>query len=123
VSGDPQNTVVAVDDERDGIAVRAFENAVFYAFANSVGPQGNGLWSAGDSKVVAPDGRVLCLADNRSPCVQVADLELAMATRRYAVEALRHPAFLAPIWRRALAGMRSHVRSMDARVREALGLD
>ena len=40
---------------RDGIAVRAFENQVFYVFANSVGPQGSGLWSAGDSKIVAPD--------------------------------------------------------------------
>ncbi|MFM7555877.1 MAG: carbon-nitrogen hydrolase family protein, partial [Verrucomicrobiota bacterium] len=29
---------------RDGIAVRAFENAVFYVFANSVGPQGGGRW-------------------------------------------------------------------------------
>ena len=51
---------------KDGIAVRAFENAVFYAFANSVGPQGNGLWSAGDSKVVGPDGRVLCLEIGRA---------------------------------------------------------
>jgi predicted amidohydrolase len=49
----------------DGIAVRAFENQVFYVFANSVGPQGDGLWSAGDSKVVAPDSRVLALANKR----------------------------------------------------------
>ena len=32
---------------RDGMAVRAFENQVFYVFANSVGPQGGRLWSAG----------------------------------------------------------------------------
>src|SRR5688572_27149737 len=37
---------------RDGIAVRAFENEIYYLFANSVGPQGGNLWSAGDSKVV-----------------------------------------------------------------------
>ena len=50
---------------RDGIPVRAFENAVYYVFANSVGPQGDGKWSAGDSKIVAPDGSFLQLADNR----------------------------------------------------------
>ena len=44
---------------RDGIPVRAFENAVYYVFANSVGPQGGGKWSAGDSKIVAPDGSLL----------------------------------------------------------------
>ena len=36
---------------RDGMPVRAFENAVYYVFANSVGPQGGGKWSAGDSKM------------------------------------------------------------------------
>ncbi|MBI3878190.1 MAG: carbon-nitrogen hydrolase family protein, partial [Verrucomicrobia bacterium] len=54
---------------RDGIAVRAWENAIFYVFANSVGPQGNGLWSAGDSKIVAPDGRVLRLANNHDEAI------------------------------------------------------
>lgn len=105
---------------RDGIAVRAFENAVFYAFANSVGPQGEGLWSAGDSKVVAPDGSVLCLADHRRASVQVADLDLRLATRKYAVEGLRRPAFLAPHWRRVLAEMRLRARAMDERARKAL---
>lgn len=105
---------------RDGIAVRAFENAVFYAFANSVGPQGDGLWSAGDSKVVAPDGSVLCLAGNRRASVEVADLDMALATRQYAVEGLRRPAFLAPHWRRALAELRLRARAMDARARKAL---
>ena len=49
----------------DGIAVRAFENQIFYVFANSVGPQGGNLWSAGDSKIVAPGSHVLALANNR----------------------------------------------------------
>ena len=49
---------------RDGIPVRAFENAIYYVFANTVGPQGGGKWSAGDSKIVAPDGSFLQLADN-----------------------------------------------------------
>ncbi|NLY02657.1 MAG: carbon-nitrogen hydrolase family protein [Rhodopirellula sp.] len=84
---------------RDGIAVRAFENAIFYVFANSVGPQGGGKWSAGDSKIVAPDERVLRLADNKNEALLVADLDLALATRRYAIDSLEHPRFLAPRWR------------------------
>ncbi len=64
---------------RDGIAVRAFENAIFYVFANSVGPQGGGKWSAGDSKIVAPDGRVLRLADNKNEGLLAADLDLALS--------------------------------------------
>lgn len=87
---------------RDGIAVRAFENAVFYVFANSVGPQGGGLWSAGDSKIVAPDSRVLALADNRSEQIIVADLDLAQATGKYAADSLAHPRFLVAEWRRML---------------------
>lgn len=85
---------------RDGIAVRAFENAIYYVFANSVGPQGGGKWSAGDSKIVAPDSRVLRLADNAKEAVIVGDLDLAQATRKYAVEALEAPRFLAPFWKR-----------------------
>jgi predicted amidohydrolase len=87
---------------RDGIPARAFENEVFYVFANSVGPQGDGLWSAGDSKIVAPDGRVLALADNRAETVIMAELDLSRAGRRYAQEALQQPAFLRPHWRAML---------------------
>jgi predicted amidohydrolase len=72
---------------RDGIAVRAFENQVFYVFANSVGPQGGRLWSAGDSKIVAPDSRVLALANNRDETVIRAELDLTEAGRKYAREA------------------------------------
>ncbi|HXT42257.1 MAG TPA: carbon-nitrogen hydrolase family protein, partial [Candidatus Angelobacter sp.] len=88
---------------RDGIAVRAFENQVYYIFANSVGPQGNGLWSAGDSKIVAPDSRVLAQANNRSETVIQAELDLAQARRQYAREALNQPAFLRHAWRQTLA--------------------
>ncbi|MCI0743777.1 MAG: carbon-nitrogen hydrolase family protein [Verrucomicrobia subdivision 3 bacterium] len=87
---------------RDGIAVRAFENAIYYVFANSVGPQGNGKWSAGDSKIVAPDGRILRLAGNRDEAVIVADLDLKQATRKYALESLRHPRFLSGYWRKMI---------------------
>ncbi|MBN8247533.1 MAG: carbon-nitrogen hydrolase family protein [Verrucomicrobia bacterium] len=102
---------------RDGMAVRAFENAVFYVFANSVGPQGGGLWSAGDSKIVAPDGRVLALADNRSPSRIVADLDLSLATRKYALDSLRHPRFLAAHWRRLLPELRQRVRDNNRQFR------
>lgn len=92
---------------RDGIAVRAFENAIYYVFANSVGPQGGGKWSAGDSKIVAPDGRVLQLADNASEAVVVAAIDPAKATRKYAQESLMSPGFLAPSWRRMVRLVRA----------------
>ncbi len=95
---------------RDGIAVRAFENQVFYVFANSVGPQGNGLWSAGDSKIVAPDSRVLAQADNRNQAVIRAELDLSQAGRKYALEALQEPAFLRKPWQALLAECRRHTR-------------
>jgi len=100
---------------RDGIPVRAFENAVFYVFANSVGPQGGGKWSAGDSKIVAPDGTFLQLADNLRERVMVETLELSRATRKYALDSLEHPRFLAPHWRRIVTEMRRRVRESDQR--------
>ena len=88
---------------RDGIAARAFENQIFYVFANSVGPQGNGFWSAGDSKIVAPDSRVLALANNRDEAIIHAQLDLAAAGRRYARDALEQPVFLRTAWKRMIA--------------------
>ena len=96
---------------RDGIAVRAFENEVYYVFANSVGPQGEGLWSAGDSKIVAPDSGVLALANNRDETIIHAKVDLAVAGRRYAREALQQPAFLRRHWREMLTACRLHLRS------------
>ncbi len=100
---------------RDGMPVRAFENAVFYVFANSVGPQGGGKWSAGDSKIVAPDGSFLQRADNRRERVVIADLDLSLATRKYALDSLQHPRFLARHWRRLLPELRRRVRASDRR--------
>ena len=105
---------------RDGIPVRAFENAVFYVFANSVGPQGNGKWSAGGTKVVAPDGTVLGLADNRSAALVVADLDLSLATRKYAEDAWRHPRLLVGHWRAILRKMTRRARITDEAFRLAL---
>ncbi len=95
---------------RDGIAVRAFENEIYYVFANSVGPQGNGLWSAGDSKIVAPDSRVLALANNRDETVIRAELDLSHANRTYAREALLQPAFLRARWKALLSAVKQQLR-------------
>ncbi len=95
---------------RDGIAVRAFENDIFYVFANSVGPQGGGRWSAGDSKIVGPDSRVLALADNARAAVISAAIDPGLAGRKYAREALVRPAFLRPHWRAILAACRRRLR-------------
>jgi len=91
---------------RDGIGVRAFENQVFYVFANSVGSQGGGLWSAGDSKMVAPDSQVLALANNRDEMLIHARIDLSLAGRKYAREALRKPRFLRAHWNAMLAACR-----------------
>jgi predicted amidohydrolase len=96
---------------RDGIAARAFENQIFYVFANSVGPQGGGCWSAGDSKIVAPDSQVLALANNHSEMLIDAVVELAQAGRKYAREALRQPAFLRSHWQAMLAACRHQAKS------------
>ncbi|MBI3415180.1 MAG: carbon-nitrogen hydrolase family protein [Verrucomicrobia bacterium] len=97
---------------RDGIAVRAFENEIFYVFANSVGPQGSGLWSAGDSKIIAPNSRVFALANNRDEAIIMAELDLAEAGRKYAREALLQPAFLRAQWRAMLACCRRQLSSL-----------
>ena len=100
---------------QDGIAVRAFENQVFYLFANSVGPQGNGLWSSGDSKIVAPDCRVLALANNHEETVIRAELDLTLAGRKYAREALQRPLFLRRQWQAMLSACRRQLRTLNWR--------
>ena len=95
---------------RDGMIARAFENQIYYVFANSAGPQGDGLWSAGDSKIVAPDGRMLALADNRRASIIHARVDLSGAGRKYAIEALEQPAFLRPHWKSMLAACRRQLK-------------
>src|SRR5436309_2464026 len=95
---------------RDGIAVRAFENQVYYIFANSVGPQGDGLWSAGDSKIVGPDGRLLALANNRDEMMIQTELDLSQAGRKYARESMQQPAFLRDAWKQLLALCKRRLR-------------
>ncbi|HLX64820.1 MAG TPA: carbon-nitrogen hydrolase family protein [Planctomycetota bacterium] len=95
---------------RDGISARAFENAIYYVFANSVGAQGGGKWSAGDSKIVAPDERVLALADNRRESVISAELDLTQATGVYAQRGMAHPKFLAASWRKMVAKVKAQAK-------------
>jgi predicted amidohydrolase len=95
---------------RDGIMVRAFENAIYYVFANSVGPQGGGLWSAGDSKIVSPDLGVLARADHRGPALIAADLDLSLSTGKYASESRVHPRFLSAHWKAMVALVRRRAR-------------
>jgi len=95
---------------RDGIAVRAFENQVYYVFANSVGRQGKRLWSAGDSKIVAPDSRLLALANNRDEMIIQAEVELEAAGRKYAREALQQPVFMRHAWKQMLALCKRQLR-------------
>ena len=97
-------------DGRDGISVRAFENAIYYVFANSVGPQPGGKWSAGDSKIVGPDMQTLQLADNHNTAIITADVDLALATRKYALDSLKHPTFLAPHWTKILEEIQTQSR-------------
>lgn len=103
---------------RDGIAARAFENQVFYVFANSVGPQGNGLWSAGDSKVVAPNSQMLALANHRDETLIQATLDLSHAGRLYAREALEQPKFLRRPWQSLLAACRRQIVLVQRQRRE-----
>lgn len=100
---------------RDGMPARAFENAIYYVFANTVGPQGDDRWSAGDSKIVAPDGSFLRLADNEREEILTADLDLSLATRKYAVDSLEHPRFLAGHWREMLRSLREQSAEADRR--------
>jgi predicted amidohydrolase len=72
----------------------------------AVGPLGGGLWSAGDSKIVAPDSRVLALANNRDEMLIHARLDLSRAGRQYARGGVRQPAFLRNHWKAMLAACR-----------------
>ena len=98
---------------RDGIATRAFENQIHYIFANSVGPQGDNLWSAGDSKIVAPNMQTLALANNSDETLIRAQLDLSASAGKYALEALEQPAFLRAHWKSMLAACKRQLRQIE----------
>ena len=70
-----------------------------------------GKWSAGDSKIVAPDGRTLRLADNENEALLVADLDLSLATRKYALDSLEHPRFLSSHWQDLVSQVRRQAKT------------
>jgi hypothetical protein len=72
--------------------------------------RGGGFWSAGDSKIVAANSRVLALANNRDEMRIEAKLDLAQAGRKYARDALQQPAFLRPHWRAMLAACKQQLK-------------
>ena len=53
------------------------------------------------------------LADNRRERVLAEDLDLSRATRKYALDSLKHPRFLASHWRRMLPELRQRGRETD----------
>ncbi len=63
--------------------------------------------------IVAPDSRVLAVADNRRANVILAELDLAQAGRKYAIEAMSQPAFLRPHWKALLNACRQQLRKRD----------
>jgi predicted amidohydrolase len=91
---------------RDGVVSRAFENAIYYVFSNTVGPQGNDKWSAGDSKIVAPNETVLACANNRDEAIIAATVNLSDATRSYAQRGIERPAFLRSHWKKMVREVR-----------------
>ncbi len=101
---------------KDGIAVRAFENAAHYLFANSVGPQGDNLWSAGDSKIVDASGKTLAQADNEKEEIIIATLDLNRATGKYALDSLAHPRFLAKHWKHIVNDAKQQAASESAKL-------
>lgn len=108
---------------RDGIAVRAFENQIFYVFANSVGPQGDKLWSAGDSKIVAPDGSVLALANNRDEMLIHAEIISAPPDANMRVRHHANRRFLGitglTCWRRAARRFENPRKVLESGVNSA----
>ncbi len=105
---------------KDGMAVRAFENAVHYLFANSVGPQGDKLWSAGDSKIVDASGKTLALAGNNNEEIIVETLNLDQASRKYALDSLQHPRFLSQHWKKIVSDARKQAKKESAKLLSSL---
>lgn len=99
---------------QDGIPARAFENAIFYVFANSVGPQGNHKWSAGDTKIISPRMKTLAYGGNTDEGLIMASLDLTEATGKYPAESMEHPAFLSKHWKRVVQELTARARcSLD----------
>lgn len=105
---------------KDGMMIRAFENAVPYIFANSVGPQGDKLWSAGDSKIVDARGKTLAQAGNEEEEIILAKLDLTQATRKYALDSMQHPKFLSKHWKQIVTDAKKQAENESHKLLSAL---
>jgi predicted amidohydrolase len=63
---------------------RALENHVYYVVANRVGTE-RGFQFIGKSRIVAPTGQTLALADHENPAVLYADIDPAVARNKHLV--------------------------------------
>lgn len=75
---------------RAQVQARAVENNVFIVHANAPS-DGGALGSHGESRIVGPDGNILVEACQREEEILVADLDLRLATRSFALNSLRGP--------------------------------
>jgi uncharacterized protein (TIGR00106 family) len=75
---------------RAQVQARAVENSVFVVHANAPS-DGGARGSHGETRIVDPDGNILLEASQRDEEILIADLDLRLATRRFALKSLRGP--------------------------------
>ena len=75
---------------RAQVQARAVENNVFVVHANAPS-DGGARGSHGESRVVDPDGNLLLEASQHDEEILIADLDLRLATRRFALNSLLGP--------------------------------
>ena len=75
---------------RAQVQARAVENGVFVVHANAPSDGGT-CGSHGETRIVGPDGNILLEASQRDEEILIADLDLRLATRGFALNSLRGP--------------------------------
>jgi predicted amidohydrolase len=75
---------------RAQVQARAVENNVFIVHANAPSDGGD-RGSHGESRIVGPDGNILLEASQREEEILIADLDVRLATRAFALNSLRGP--------------------------------
>jgi predicted amidohydrolase len=75
---------------RAQVQARAVENGVFVVHANAPS-DGRDQGSHGESRIVDPDGNLMLEASQKDEEILIADLDLRLATRSFALKSLRGP--------------------------------
>ena len=75
---------------RAQMQARAVENGVFVVHANAPSDGGT-RGSHGESRIINPDGNILLEASQRDEEILIADLDLRVATRSFALKSLEGP--------------------------------